>query len=129
MVSADRLRHLRDQLLKLHKILLDAERARYERAYGPVKSSGDLLQLVLGHEHFAWLRPYSGLIVRIDEWLAGDDHPPDEAAALLDKADALTTPADAASPLPEGRYRDLLDNVPDAAVLHAAVRQTITDEA
>ena len=66
------LKTLRDRLLQLHKTLLDSDRAAYERAYGPVGSSGEWLQLVLGHEHFAWLRPFSGLIVRIDEWLAGD---------------------------------------------------------
>jgi hypothetical protein len=126
MPSADSLRLIRDQLLKLHKVLLDAERARYERAYGPVKSSGDLLQLVLGHEAFAWLRPYSGLIVRIDEWLADDDRAPDEAGALVKEADVLTTPAAVPDDTPAGRYRERLDGVPDAAVLHAAVRAAIS---
>ena len=72
------LKTLRDRLLSLHKTLLDADRAAYERSYGPVGSSGEWLQLVLGHEYFAWLRPFSGLIVRIDEWLASDDHADEE---------------------------------------------------
>ncbi len=73
MPTPTQLRTVRDHLLTLHKALLDSERAKYEKAYGPVRSPGEMLQLVLGNEHFAWLRPYSGLIVRIDEWLAADD--------------------------------------------------------
>ena len=64
--TPEQLSALRDRLLHLHKTLLDSERAAYERAYGRVESSGEWLQIVLGHEHFSWLRPYSGLIVRID---------------------------------------------------------------
>jgi hypothetical protein len=125
MPSAARLRALRDRLLKLHKVLLDAERARYERAYGPVRSGGDMLQLVLGHDHFVWLRPYSGLIVRIDEWLAGDAHPQDEAEAFVREADRLTTPVTAPEGSPEGRYRELVDGSADAAMAHAAVRDAL----
>ena len=89
-LSPDQLKTLRDRLLRLHKTLLDSDRAAYERAYGPVGSSGEWLQLVLGHEHFAWLRPFSGLIVRIDEWLAGDERLPDELTAFLKEVDRLT---------------------------------------
>ena len=47
MPTAARLRLVRDRLLKLDKTLLDWERAQYEKAYGLVRSSGDMLQLVL----------------------------------------------------------------------------------
>ena len=82
MPTAARLRVVRDRLLKLHKMLLDWERGQYEKAYGQVRSSGDMLQLVLGHEQFAWLRPYSGLIVRIDEWLVSDQPSRQDAEAF-----------------------------------------------
>ncbi len=127
MVSEVSLRIVRDRLLKLHKTLLDAERANYEREHGPVRTSGDMLQLVLGHGHFAWLRPYSQLIVRIDEWLSADERPDTKADALLSEADRLTAPVAAPEDSPDGRYRLLVDSVPEAALAHVATRQAITD--
>ena len=124
-VSALRLRQVRDRLLDLHKTLLDAERARFEREHGRVASSGQWLQLVLGHEQFAWLRPYSGLIVRIDEWLASDAPAPDEGEALWREADKLTTVGEARDESPEGLYGVLVDTVPAAAARHAAVREAL----
>ena len=65
---------LRRALLRLHKTLLDWERAGYERIHGR-QSSNDLLNALLNDPQFAWLRPISQLIVRIDE-LLGDKTPP-----------------------------------------------------
>jgi hypothetical protein len=126
-ISALRLRQVRDRLLDLHKALLDAERARFEREHGRVASSGQWLQLVLGHEQFAWLRPFSGLIVRIDEWLASDAPAPDEGEALWAEANRLTTVKDARDASPEGLYGILIDTVPAAATQHAAVRDALDD--
>ncbi len=123
-VTPDQLRALRDRLLVLHKTLLDSDRAAYERAYGPVGSSGEWLQLVLGHEHFAWLRPFSGLIVRIDEWLAADDRAADEPAALVKEVDRLTV-ISASTEERALRYRKAIDRSPDAAIAHASVRELI----
>src|SRR5580765_1619868 len=111
--------------IQLRKALLDAERAKYEKAYGPVRSPGEMLQLVLGNEHFAWLRPYSGLIVRIDEWLADDDASPAEADAFWNEAIVLTTPSAAADETAGGRYRLFLDEVPKVATGHAAIRAAL----
>lgn len=122
MPTPTQLRAVRDRLLTLHKALLDAERATYEKAYGRVGSPGEMLQLVLGNEHFAWLRPYSGLIVRIDEWLADDDASPAEAQAFWNEAVTLTTPADVPDESPSGRYRLFLDTAPTVATEHAAIR-------
>lgn len=118
------LKTLRDRLLALHKTLLDADRAAYERAYGPVGSSGEWLQLVLGHEHFAWLRPFSGLIVRIDEWLAGDQRQEDERTAVVKEAERLTS-ISASTEERALRYRKSIDRSADAAVAHAAVREIL----
>jgi len=112
----------------LHKALLDSDRAAYERAYGPVGSSGEWLQLVLGHEHFAWLRPFSGLIVRIDEWLAADDRPADEPSGLVKEVDRLTV-ISASTEERALRYRKAIDRSPDAAIAHASVRELIDSRA
>ena len=62
------LREARTRMLRLHKILLDVERADFERESGPL-TSGALLQLVINHEQFAWLRKLSAMVVQIDELL------------------------------------------------------------
>ncbi|MBK5296874.1 MAG: hypothetical protein JJE40_06935 [Vicinamibacteria bacterium] len=122
--TPEQLKALRDRLLQLHKTLLDSDRAAYERAYGPVGSRGEWLQLVLGHEHFAWLRPFSGLIVRIDEWLAGDQRPQEELTAVVKETDRLTS-ISASTEQRALRYRKSIDRSADAAVAHAAVRDAL----
>ncbi|MCB1025692.1 MAG: hypothetical protein KDB79_14945 [Acidobacteria bacterium] len=67
-----RLKKIRDLFLKFHKVLMDAERAKYEEENGAV-SSGKFLEMLLGDPKFAWLRTLSTLIVRIDESFDLDD--------------------------------------------------------
>src|SRR6267143_5812349 len=67
-----RLRDLRLRLLHLHKSLLELERVNFEKTFGRV-DSGELLQLVINHPQFAWLRIISALVVEIDEMLNGDE--------------------------------------------------------
>ena len=69
------LTNVRQGLLRLHKTLLDWERGNYERTHGR-QSTTDLLNAFLQDPHFAWLRPMSQLIVRIDEMLE-DANPAD----------------------------------------------------
>ena len=64
--------NLRIALLRLHKVLLDDERAAYERAHGRA-SGGEMLQLVIHDERFAWLHSISELIVSIDEMMDADE--------------------------------------------------------
>src|ERR1043166_177218 len=45
--SRDSLKHLRQGLLRLHKMLLDLERVGYERAHHRIGNSYEFLQLVL----------------------------------------------------------------------------------
>lgn len=122
--TPEKLRTLRDRLLRVHKALLDSDRAAYERAYGRVESSGEWLQLVLGHEYFGWLRPFSGLIVRIDEWLASDERAEEELGALWREVERLTS-ITASTEERVVRYRKAIDRSPDAAVAHAAVREIL----
>lgn len=62
----------RDQLLGLHKSLVDLERARHESRHGKL-ASGEFLNLLLESDEFEWLRKFSGLIVDIDEMFAQRD--------------------------------------------------------
>ena len=65
--------HLRSALLPLHKRLLEWERKTYERSRGQRMTGGELLKVIVGDPHFAWLHPMSALIVRIDETLDTPD--------------------------------------------------------
>ena len=83
---------LRHALLRLHKTLLDWERVAYERVHGRI-SGHQLLQATLNDPQFAWLRPLSELIVRIDETL--ENELPDAAGetdTILAQARTLISP-------------------------------------
>ena len=108
---------LRQALLRLHKILLDWERSGYERIHGR-QSSQELLQALLNDPQFAWLRPMSQLIVRIDE-LLGDKTPPmrNDVDAVVSQVRSLTT-ARQDGDIYERRYDMALQEIPDAVFAH-----------
>jgi len=72
MDNAERLRGARDLLLKLHKNLVDHERAIWEGINGTA-TSAQFLNLLLEDPDFGWLRKFSTLIVEIDEMFAQKD--------------------------------------------------------
>jgi hypothetical protein len=121
-----RLDQLRRKLLHLHKILLDAERAAYERKHGR-KTAGEVLQLLINHEQFAWLHRISGLVVRIDEILE-DEEPSTgtNAAILLTNARSLLTPAENGDDFGK-KYHDALQRQPDAVLAHKDVAAILSD--
>lgn len=91
MEQAERLKHARNSLLKLHKTLLDHERRIYEGINGPV-TPGTFLNVLLEDPDFAWLRKFSTLIVDIDEMFAQKDGYMEETVELhLQKLKALIT--------------------------------------
>jgi hypothetical protein len=114
------LKDVRQALLRLHKTLLDWERAAYERIHGR-QSSNALLDALLKDPQFAWLRPISQLVVRIDEMLE-DEIPPGEKdlEAVLGHVRDLTTPNEAGNAY-EQRYFTALQDNPDAVFAHRDV--------
>jgi hypothetical protein len=128
MKDAERqiLANLRHALLELHKTLLDWERAAYERAHGRA-SAGELLKIVVEDPQFAWLRPVSELIVRIDE--AIDSEAPDspvDVEALAARARVVVAPDEAGTPYAQ-RYYAALQEHPDAVLAHRAVTRLLKD--
>jgi hypothetical protein len=103
----DRLKEVRLGLLRLHKALIDAERGEIERRSGPM-SSGHFLQMLIQDEAFAWLRPFSELIVQMDEAFATREPIAQEnARAYVRQVVALLAPAPpAAHRLDELRRRE-----------------------
>lgn len=119
-----RMRELRLGLLRLHKALLDAEREAYERVHGQV-TGGELLQLVINHQQFAWLRPVSELIVRIDEMLdAEEPATADDAEALLAGARTLLTPSESGVGFGQ-KYFTAIQQIPDIVFAHREVMRLL----
>jgi len=89
----DGLKDVRLGLLRLHKALIDAERGEIERRSGPM-SGGRFLQMLIQDEAFAWLRPFSELIVQMDEAFATREPIAEEnARAYVRQVVALLAPA------------------------------------
>src|SRR5688500_14242157 len=117
---------LRKSLLHLHKTLLDWERAAYERVHGRASAS-ELLKVIVEDPQFAWLRPISELIVRIDETVDADgEDSPADVATLVARARAIVA-ADEAGSANERRYYAALQEHPDAVLAHRAVTKVLKD--
>ncbi|MEX0272515.1 hypothetical protein AB3R30_25715 [Leptolyngbyaceae cyanobacterium UHCC 1019] len=109
---------IRIKLLHLHKLLLDTERIRYEQVRGQV-SKGELLQLVINHDQFAWLHRLSELIVQIDELIHSDEPITSEAiSALIADVRILLTPDEAGNDFAM-RYDAAFQRNPDVVLAHA----------
>jgi hypothetical protein len=91
-----RLKTLRDGLLRLHKSLLELERAAYERDVAPITSAGQYLNLVMNDPAFQWLRELSAFIVMIDEARAQKtpEITSDDADRMIAQARALLSPSE-----------------------------------
>lgn len=123
--TLERLSDLRRGLLRLHKVLLDAERDWYEQAHGRV-SSGEMLQLVINHEQFAWLHSISELIVRIDEMLDADEPlAMRDADALLAETRGLLTPSETGNEF-EKKYYAAIQSNPDVVLTHREVIELLS---
>ena len=129
MNPADRqlLFDLRKNLLHLHKTLLDWERSAYERVHGRASAS-ELLKVIVEDPQFAWLRPISELIVRIDEAVETEDGEHSaEVDALVARAREVVAPAEAQTPHAQ-RYLRALQEHPDAVFAHRAVANVLKNQ-
>jgi hypothetical protein len=120
-----RLSGFRNALLALHKALVDSERMSYEQTVGTIASPNHFLQLLTGDPWFAWLQPFSQLIVALDEALE-EKEPLTSAGvdALIKQTGRLLT----ASETGEGfsrHYFDALQRDPDVVLAHAEVAKLI----
>ena len=121
-----RMRELRTGLLRLHKALLDSERTAYERIHGQV-NAGELLQLVIHDEQFAWLRPVSELIVRVDEMLDAEGATKEEAGALVSQARAMLKPSEAGGEFGR-RYYASIQREPEVVLAHRDVVRILSGD-
>jgi catechol 2,3-dioxygenase len=120
----DRLREVRLRLLDLHKVLLDDTKAAYELDRGRIPSNATLLQLVINDPWFAWLRPLSELVVRIDVALQPDGATNADGAMLLDQVERLLSPPQSIEPFAQ-RYYEALQRQPAVITAHGDVRRVL----
>lgn len=116
----DRLDAARRGLVRVHKALIDAEQVRYERTHGRIDSAGRLLQLVVNDPAFAWVRPLSSLIVRMDALLAeAEVLDAADVDALIEHARRLLRPDADGQEFPRLYHRALQES-PDVVLAHGA---------
>ena len=124
MTDIELLKAGRDQLLSLHKSLVDFERALYEGMYGKV-TSGKFLTLLLEDGQFAWLRRFSVLIVDIDEMFAQKDGFTEEAVQVhLSKMRELAA-MESGDEVFLAKYQGALQQDMDASSKHGELRKLL----
>jgi len=116
---------LRDVLLVLHKALVDSERVSYEQTVGVVRSPNHFLQLLTGDPWFAWLQPFSRLIVTLDETLEAKEPLTAAGTGLLVKQFAQLLTASEEGEGFSRHYFDALQRDPDVVLAHAEVMKII----
>ena len=118
--ARERLTNLRNGLLRLHKYLLDSERAAYERDVARITSTGQYLGLVLNDPWFAWLRDLSQFIVLIDETLDFKQDPatPEDADRLIARARDLVSPSETAADGFQRKYFEAMQRDAGAVLAH-----------
>jgi len=117
---------LRQALVPLHRILLEWERAAYERVHGRT-GAAELLKVIVVDPQFAWLRPLSELIARIDGVL--DTGAPDtlvDIDLIVAQARLLVAPDEEGTPYAR-RYHAALQEVPDVVFAHRRVTAVLRD--
>jgi hypothetical protein len=122
--AIDELRAAQPVLLTLHKALLDAERAQVEGVHGTM-SGAEFLQLVSDPVRYGWLKPFSRLIVAVDDTLnPREDDEVQEPSELLDQARDLVLPPKDDTPFGR-RYLSLMQHDPGLVLAHSKAAEAL----
>jgi len=114
-------------MLRLHKTLLELQRAAYERDIAPITTTGQYLGLVLDDPAFQWLRELSAFIVVIDEAMAQKEPPltAPNSDRLISEARALLAPSETGTAFARA-YFDLMQNEAAAVLAHRDMLQVLS---
>jgi hypothetical protein len=116
--ARDRLKTLRDGLLRLHLILLDSVKSAYDRDVQRITSSGQYLNLALNDPWFAWLRELSQFIVLIDETMDLEEPPGlADAERLIARARTMISPVEDGQGF-SGKYYEAMQADPAVVLAH-----------
>jgi len=125
--TEQRLKDLRNGLLRLHMSLLDSERAAYERDIQRITSPGQYLNLALNDPWFAWLRELSQFIVMIDETLDLEEPAStQDAERLITRARALISPSENGDGFAR-RYFEAMQRDPGVVLAHGDMMRVFTE--
>lgn len=106
------LRDVSRTLLPLHRRLIESAKSDYAFAYDANATPAQLIELLQNDPFFAWLKPFTAVIVDIDE-MTRTDFEPAEVDAIITRVEAL---------LADQHYIDRLQGDVDVASGHAALR-------
>lgn len=109
-------------LREVHRALVQAVRAAYEKDVGPAGGPGQMLRLLTEDPYFAWLHPMSELIVDLDSLLAQELLPTGTVAGVREEIDRLTKAG--GSPF-WVKYAPLLQTDTDVVMAHGHLRRAI----
>lgn len=115
---------LRNQLLSLHKLLMNSERAAYEAEGNEIRSPMEFLKLLMEHERFAWLRQLSQLVVMMDE--AMEEKPSvtkERMDALVAESKHLLMGSEEPGSF-AARYAKMRKHAPTVAAAHAEISKS-----
>ena len=117
---------VRHGLLGLHKALIVAEQLTFERIYGRIDSTGQLLQLVMNDPWFTWLHPLSNVVVRIDEMLDEEVNlTTEDVAQILTEVRGMIRPSELGDGF-ERSYYEALQRAPDVVMAHCEMKKLLT---
>lgn len=118
--------NLREQLLSLHKALLDYQKTEYEAKNGLISNPNLYYQLVVSHESFSWLKALSALIVSIDELLEAKNGAPEtQTKQIATYTHKLLTEQNSTSVF-FANYQAAVANSPEISQLHKQVLATLS---
>jgi len=109
------LREISRVLLPLHRSLIESARNDYAFAYDANATPSELIELLQSDPFFAWLRPFTSIIVDIDEMTRTDFE--------IDDFDAVVARIEAS--LAEEHYVEMLQRDVDVASGHATLRRIL----
>ena len=106
---------LRSALLALHKAVLGVERRQLERVHGRLQNA-EFLQVVSDPVRYGWLKPFTGLILALDD--------PEHEGDVREGARELLVPPKPETPFGR-RYLSLMQREPGLVVEHRAVARLL----
>ena len=108
------------------KALIVAEQLTFERIYGRIDSTGQLLQLVMNDPWFTWLHPLSNVVVRIDEMLDEEVNlTTEDVAQILTEVRGMIRPSELGDGF-ERSYYEALQRAPDVVMAHCEMKKLLT---
>ncbi len=109
------LREISRTLVPLHRRLIQEAKSDYAFAYETEASPGQLLDLLQNDSFFAWLKPFTTIIVEIEEMTRTD----------FQAGDALAIAARLERLFAEKQYVEMLQREVEVATGHAALRRAL----